>query len=82
MNAESVRHSQACTQIMRVLYSIQYQEQRRLNKGIEHVVDINVAAGRIDVCCHALMARFASHARKPCTITGDQADALRFGKFR
>ena len=27
MNAKSIRYSQACTQIMRVLYSVQYQKQ-------------------------------------------------------
>ena len=47
MNAKSIRHPQACTQVMRVLYSIQYQKQRRLGKGIQYVLDIDIAAGGI-----------------------------------
>ena len=68
MNAKGIRHPQAGAQIVRVLYAVQHQKQRRFSQRIQHIVYIHITARGVYIRRHALMARTTGHRRKPGVI--------------
>jgi hypothetical protein len=82
MHTESIRDTQAGTEVMRILDSIQHQKQRGLSEGIEHIVDIHIRTGGVDTRNYALVPGTTRQSHKPCTVACNQPYTLGFCQRR
>jgi hypothetical protein len=68
MRAEHVGAAQARAEVVRIGDAVEHEQQRRLGKRGEHVVDRRRHRGRVDQRHHALVLRRARELLEPCRI--------------
>ncbi len=79
MYAHRIRHTQASTQIMRILDTIEDQQEWRFLQIIQHIINGDIRFARINSGCDALMTSMARHAIQPRGIGGNNTHAAALG---
>jgi hypothetical protein len=72
MNTKRISNAQTGTKIMWILHAVEYQQQSRLPRILDHTVEIMTQSDNRNTRCYALMPRIAGEAVKPPAIHRDQ----------
>jgi hypothetical protein len=72
MNAKRIGNPQTRTQIMRILYAVEYQQQSRLPRVLDHAVEIMTQSDDRNTGCNPLVPCIASQTIEPPGINRNQ----------